>query len=151
MALAPASTDFIGAIRDALLEAGMLKDQLVVLDPHTRTPTKDYDPKTDTGGLSAETLVLGPRPSYFKALNASAITEAGLLQGIIDFRVQFIPEDGDPVLQQGMVIRALPGGGNPALARFAFQVLGVENGSIAALTKVRCRTNGALLDPWEMP
>ncbi|WP_025157282.1 hypothetical protein [Leifsonia aquatica] len=151
MALAPASTDFIGAIRDALLDAGMLKDQLVVLDPNTRTPTDDYDPHADTGGLSAATLVLGPRPAYFKALQAAALTEAGLLQGIVDFRIQFIPEPGDPVLQQGMVIRALPGGDNPALARFGFQVLGVENGSIAALTKVRCRTNGALLDPWSMP
>lgn len=150
MALAPASTDFILSIQNALVDAGMLNDQVVILDPANQVTTP-YDPLTDTGGDTAAVVVLGPRPAYVKALAASVLTEAGLLQGIVRFRVQFLPEPGDPVITKGMIVRVLEGSKNEALPQFAFGVLGQTSGSIAALTKLEVQTNGTPSEPWRAP
>jgi hypothetical protein len=149
MALAAPNSDFIGAIRTALVDADMLRDQVVVIDPETATTTP-YDPETDTGGEATPTVVIGPRAAYIKAEGgAEAIFEAGILQGKVRYRVQFIPEDGDPIITKGMIVRVLPGGQNPALPRVVLAVLAAPTGSIAALTKLECQASGALAPIWE--
>lgn len=147
MALAPLTTDFIGAIRTALFDAGMFRDQIVVLDP-ANTVTTPYDPITDTGGETTATVVLGPRAAYLKALSATVVTEAGILIGNVRYHVQFIPEAGDPIITKGLIVRVLEGGDNPALAHYAIAVLGSPTGSIAALTTLECQTSGTPSTPW---
>ncbi|MBG6106645.1 DUF6093 family protein [Frigoribacterium sp. CG_9.8] len=140
-------TDFLGAIRTALVDAGMLRDTIVVLDPQTETVTP-YDPLTDTGGVSTPAVVIAPRAAYVQAIGATVATEAGLLQGIVRYRVQFIPEAGDPLVSKGMIVRVLPGGDNPALTQFAFAVLAAPTGSIAALNKLECQSTGTPAAVW---
>lgn len=148
MALAAPNSDFIGAIRTALVDAGMLRDQIVVLDPESETITP-YDPETDTGGVATPTVLIGPRAAYIKAESSEVISEAGILQGKVRYRVQFIPQDGDPIITKGAIVRVLPGGQNPALPRIALAVLAAPTGSIAALTKLECQASGALAPIWE--
>jgi hypothetical protein len=147
MALVPASADFLLAIRDALVEADMFKDTIVVLDP-TNLITTPFNPFDDTGGEESATVLLGPRPAYIQALSSSVETEAGLLQGIVRYVVQFIPEPGDPLVGKGMIVRVLEGGDNEALPYLAIEVLGAPTGSIAALTKLECQANGNPAPVW---
>lgn len=144
MALAPASTDFIGSIRSALVTAGMLDDQIVVLDPNA--PETDYDPLADTGGESTAAVVIGPRGAYVKAETTTHITK-----GALRYRVQFIPEPGDPLVTEGMIVRVLVGGKNEALPNYAFAVEAAPSGSISALTKLECVTDGRPVPIWTMP
>lgn len=150
LAAAAASTNFVDAIVSALKGAGMLSDQIIVLDPNSGATTP-YDPETDEGGVETPLLVIGPRAAYVKALSADVVTESMLLQGKMRYRIQFEPQEGDPLIEEGMVIRVLPGGQNAALHQYAFAVLGSPTGSIAALTKVECQTNGRPSAPWVAP
>lgn len=150
MPLKPASSDFIQSIRDALVDAGMLRDQIVVLSPKYGAGTT-YDPITDSGGPADYDVVIGPRAAYIKAEDSSVVTEAGLLQGIMRHRVQFIPKAGDPIMTTGMVVRVLEGGSTPALAQYVMSVLAAPAGSISALTKLECQTSGTPTAVWTQP
>lgn len=147
MALNPVSTDFIGEIRSALLDAGLLSDQIVILDPKTATTTA-YDPLTDTGGESTPTLVIGPRSAYIKAEGTQMVTEKGVTKALTKYRVQFIPEDDDPIFREGWVVRVLAGGANEKLQHYPLAISGEVNGSIVALIKLECLGAGAPTDPY---
>ncbi|MGN6324488.1 hypothetical protein [Pseudolysinimonas sp.] len=151
LAAAAASTNFVGAIVTALEDAGMLSDQIVVIDPNTLEVDKDYDPEADTGGQSRPVKLIGPRAAYVKALEVETVQIAGKTRHRMGYRIQFVPEAGDPLITEGMVIRVLEGGGNPALARYVFTVSGVPSGSINALTKVECKTDGQPAPIWTEP
>jgi hypothetical protein len=154
MPLRASSTDFISEVRGALIDSGIvLEDRIVILDPRNSAVT-DYDPETDTGGDSAALLVLGPRPAYIKSLGADVTVDSGLLQSVLPFRIQFLPQPGDPLIVKGMVIRVLPredGTGNPALPLYSFSVVGQTTGSIAVLTKVECQAAGSAAPAWVAP
>jgi hypothetical protein len=154
MPLRATGTDFITEVRTALIDSGIvLEDEIVVLDPNTGD-TSEYDPEADTGGESAPTVVLGPRRAYIKSLGADVTTESGALQSILPYRIQFLPEAGDPIVTKGMIIRVLArenGTGNPALPHYVFTVEGQTTGSIAVLTKVECQATGAPTSPWVAP
>lgn len=150
MALAPPTQDFVAAIRDALVSANMLRDQIVVLDPNSESVTP-YDPETDTGGEYEPIVLIGPRAAYIKAIGATVATEAGLLRGIMRYRVQFIPEDGDPFIPSSSIVRVLPGGDNEVLQYFPLAVLGTPTGSIVALNKLECQTTMAKAPVWTAP
>jgi hypothetical protein len=151
MPLRASTSDFISEVRGALIDSGIvLEDRIVILDPR-RAVTTDYDPETDTGGESAATLVLGPRPAYIKSLGAEVTADSGVLHTVLPFRIQLLPEPGDPLLVKGMVIRVLPredGTGNPALPLYSFSVVGQTTGSIAVLTKVECQATGSPAPAW---
>lgn len=154
MPLRATGTDFISEVRTALVDSGIvLEDEIVILDPNTGTTTV-YNPETDEGGHSEPTLVLGPRRAYIKSLGADVTVESGVLQSVLPYRIQFLPEPGDPLITKGMVIRALPRtkpGGNPALPLYAFAVVGQTTGSISVLTKVECQASGSPAPAWTMP
>lgn len=144
-----ASEDFIGAIQTALVAAGMLSDEIVVLDPNDETITP-YDPVTDEGGVATPTKILGPRVAYTKALTAQEVFDAGLDKSLMHYSIQFLPEAGDPVIPKGMIVRVVTSK-NPALLTYAFAVTGSPSGSIAALTPLQCQTNGQPAPVWVAP
>jgi hypothetical protein len=151
MPLFASSTDFISEVRGALVDSGIvLEDYIVVIDPNTTTTT-EYDPDTDMGGVSTPTVVISKRRAYIKSLGGDVTVDAGILQSILPYRIQFLPEAGDPIITKGMIIRALPredGSGNPALPYYAFAVIGETTGSISVLTKVECQVSGSTAPVW---
>lgn len=154
MPLRASSTDFVSEVRDALIGSNVvLEDRIVILDPRKEVATA-YDPEEDTGGDMVAPLVLGPRPAYIKSLGADVTVESGILKSALPFRIQFLPEPGDPLIVKGMVIRVLPRddqSGNPALPLYSFSVVGQTTGSIAVLTKVECQASGSAAPPWVAP
>lgn len=140
MALAPASTDFVAQIRDAVIGAGLLSDSIVVLDPKTDT-VSNYNPTADTGGAYTPTVVLGPRVAY--------VSEQGVdSKGRTSYRVHFIPGALDAPIKKGYVIRAVSSARNPNLPYLSLEVIAAPGGSIVALQKVECVSSGKRFAPY---
>ena len=114
-----------------------------VIDPNGGEPTP-YDPKTDTGGDTAELSILIGREAriVFLTSPSEGVTSSELWTVKRRAVIQLVMRADDPEVSKGYMVRVTDPGsyGDPQLLGKTFEVLFGANGSKAALRTLQCVT-----------